>query len=114
MADHRYDPEVMVLPDLFERRASKQPEGRRPADGIVRTEAASELDLWHSIAAETARFTPEAKNNNLTYYESSQIREPERGVVLGDAQHQQRQLPVAFENAPNSLRDVEETTQFKE
>ncbi len=41
-------------------------------------------------------------------------KEPERAVVLGDAQHQLGQLPVAFENAPTSLRDVEVTTQFKE
>jgi len=40
--------------------------------------------------------------------------DPERGVVLDNAQHQQRGLPVAFEQAQNSLRTVEETTQFKD
>jgi hypothetical protein len=34
-------------------------------------------------------------------------------VVLGDAQHQHANLPVVYENAPQSLRDIEETTGFQ-
>lgn len=110
---HRYDAEVTSLPDLFERRAQKQPDGRRPPVRVVREEASSELDRWHNIAARVAR-AADRVNDRLVYAESAMTRTPERSVVLGDAQHQLRQLPVAFENAPNSLRDVEETTQFKE
>ena len=113
MDQHRYDAEVIALPDLFERRSQKQPEGRRPLTQVVRDEAASELDRWHDIASKVARIADRV-NDRLVYTEPSVIRTPERSVVLGDAQHQLRRLPVAFENAPNSLRDVEETTQFKE
>jgi hypothetical protein len=113
MDQHRYDPEVTCLPDLFERRAQNQPDGRRPPEHAVRDEAASELDRWHDIASRVAR-AADRVNDRLVYNEPAMTRTPERSVVLGDAQHQLRQLPVAFENAPNSLRDVEETTQFKE
>ena len=113
MADFRHSAEVVGLPPLFERRAGDQPEGRRPPEQLVEIEAASELDRWASIAYDILR-NAERVNDRLVYAESAMIRAPERGVVLGDAQHQLRQLPVAFENAPTSLRDVEETTQFKE
>jgi hypothetical protein len=34
-------------------------------------------------------------------------------VVLGDLAHEARGLPVAYENAPTSLREVESTTTFR-
>jgi hypothetical protein len=113
MAEFRHCAEVDALPPLFEQRAREQPPGRRPPEQIVEIEAASELDRWASIAHDVRRVGGWA-NNNLVYTESSMVREPQRSVILGDAQHQLRQLPVAFENAPNSLRDVEETIQFQE
>jgi hypothetical protein len=113
MADFRRSAEVVALPHLFEARAGEQPEGRRPLEQLVEIEAASELDRWATIAYEIQR-QGDRVNDRLVYVESAMIRTPERGVVLGDAQHQLRQLPVVFENAPTSLRDVEETTQFKE
>jgi hypothetical protein len=113
MDQHRHNDEVKALPDLFERRSQEQPVGRRPPAEVVRDEAASELDRWHAIASKVVR-AGDRVNDRLVYTESAMTRIPERSVVLGDAQHQLRRLPVAFENAPNSLRDVEETTQFKE
>jgi hypothetical protein len=41
------------------------------------------------------------------------VRAPQRHVVLGDSQHLGR-FDVVFENAPQSLRDVEETTTFED
>jgi hypothetical protein len=113
MAIRRHEPEVEALLTLFEQRAQQQPDGRRPPAETVKIEAASELDLWTSIAYSIVR-AADRVNDRLVYSESAMTRTPERGVVLGDAQHQLRQLPVAFDNAPTSLRDVEETTQFKE
>ncbi len=103
---------MQALPAVFERRAQSQPDGRRPVPGIVEDEVASELDRWESIAHDQAHLS--AATDQLVYNESTMIREPERGVILGDAQHQLHFFPVAFENAPTSLRDVEETTQFEE
>jgi len=81
--------------------------------GVVEEEVASELDRWESIAHDHVHLSA-AASDQLVYSEPTMVREPERGVILGDAQHQLRFFPVAFENAPTSLRDVEETTQFKE
>jgi hypothetical protein len=113
MAQHRRDPEVEALPGLFEQRAMLQPDGRRPAPGVVQTDADAELDRWASIANDLRRSGGNV-NDRLVYAESTMLKEPERAVVLGDPQHQLNQLPVSFENTPMSLRDVEVTTQFKE
>ena len=113
MAGQRQTPEVQALAAIFEQRAAQQPVGRRPAAGVVGIEMDSELDRWQSIASAQTR-AGGSLTDRLVYNESSMTKEPERAVVLGDAQHQLNQLPVAFENTPNSLRDVEVTTQFKE
>jgi len=107
MKDRRNAPEVQILPDLFEERAGRQPPGRRPPLRVVAQETASELDRWHNIAQKH----PDA--NELVYYEYAMLQQPKRHVILGDSQHRNR-LDEAFENAPNSLRDVEETTGFKD
>ena len=109
---HRRHPALEAIPGLFEQRAMQQPEGRRPYQGITAIEVESELDRWRSIANDCAQ-SGGTLTDQLVYSEPSMLRDPVRSVVLGDAQHQLRQLPVAFENAPTSLRDVEETTQFK-
>ncbi|HZU00586.1 MAG TPA: hypothetical protein VFA10_13045, partial [Ktedonobacteraceae bacterium] len=87
--------------------------GRRPPRGTVANEMDAELDRWEAIAYDQIR-QGGSQTDRIVYNESSMNREPERAVILGDAQHQLMQLPVAFENAPQSLRDVEATTQFKE
>lgn len=107
MATHRNDLEVDIIPDLMEQRASQQPAGRRPAPNAVSMEAASELDRWASLA----RQHPGA--DIFVYYESTLFRPPERHVVLGDAHHRFQGFDEAYENAPQSLREVEETTGFK-
>ncbi len=102
----RHQPEVEIIPDLFEGRAVSQPQGRVPSAGIVTQETASELDRWHNIA------TRHSDQNELVYSEPAMLREPQRHVILGDSQHHLR-FEEAFENAPQSLRDVEETTTFE-
>ena len=107
MKDRRHAPEVVAIPEIFEQRAQSQPEGRQPAPGLVRQETRSELDRWHNIAQK------HPDTNEFVYYEYAMLQSPTRHVVLGDAQHRNR-LDQAFENAPNSLRDVEETTGFQD
>lgn len=107
MGPHRHDPEVTVLPDLLESRAGQQPAGRRPPTGVTAQEAASELDRWAALA----HLNPDP--DRFVYSEPAVLRPPERHVVLGDAQHRTQGLSEAYENAPQSLREVEETTGFK-
>lgn len=107
MKDKRHSPEVKAIPPLFEQRAQRQPSGRQPLQGDVEREAASELDRWRMIAARHPH------PDQLVYSEPAVTRSPQRHVVLGDSQHLGR-FDVAFENAPQSLRDVEETTNFQD
>ena len=107
MSAHRHDPEVAAIPDLFGARAERQPEGRRPVPGVTVREAASELDRWKSLADRHPH------DDRFLYHESSVTRSPSCDVVLGDAHHRMQNLGEAYENAPHSLRDVEETTGFR-
>ena len=107
MKDRRHAPEVAAIPELFEQRAQAQPEGRQPEPGMVQRETESELDRWYNLAQK------HPDPDEFVYYEYAMLQPPTRHVVLGDAQHRNR-FEQAFENAPNSLRDVEETTGFKD
>jgi len=104
---HRHDVEVRIIPDLLESRAGQQPAGRRPPAGVTAQEAASELDRWAALA----HLHPNP--DRFVYSEPALLRPPERHVVLGDAQHRAQGLSEVYENAPQSLREVEETTGFK-
>lgn len=107
MKDKRYTPEVKAIPSLFEERAQNQPSGRQPLPDHTDREAKSELDRWRIIAEQ------HPDPDSFVYSEPAVIRAPQRHVVLGDSQHLGR-FEVAFENAPQSLRDVEETTMFQD
>ncbi|MFQ5576664.1 MAG: DISARM system helicase DrmA [Anaerolineae bacterium] len=107
MGANRNDREVEIIPELLERRASQQPSGRRPAANATTIEAESELDRWASLARQ------HAGSDIFVYYEPTLFKPPERHVVLGDAQHRFQGYDEAYENAPQSLREVEETTGFK-
>ena len=101
---HRTDPDVEALPAIFEARAAGQPNRRRPETGTTLKHMKSELDRWKQVAE---------LNNDILYSESSSARLPEHAVVLGDLAHAAQGLDVAFENAPNSLREVESTVTFR-
>jgi hypothetical protein len=105
MAGAQGSPEVSALPALFESRAAAQPIGRDPQPGVVAGEANSEIARWAQLAA--------LAGPGLLYHESSVVFPPSTMVVLGDLAHEARGLPVAYENAPNSLREVESTTTFR-
>lgn len=107
MGTSRYDSEVTALRDIFERRAQQQPNGRQPVVVTTQTEVDSEIDRWQHLASVYN------STDNFVYYESSLIKSPQRHVVLGDAHHRQAGLSEAYENSPQSLRDVEETTGFR-
>lgn len=107
MRDRRHNSEVEVLPNVFEERALHQPSGRRPDQGITSLEASSELDRWQSIAH--SHHDPD----EFVYNEPTLLRRPSRHVVLGDSGHHGN-FREAFESAPQSLREVEETTGFKD
>jgi hypothetical protein len=105
MATARHDAEVSVLPRIFEARAQQQPGLRRPALSDAEDHAASELDRWQQLALRV--------RDRLLYHESSLINPPSHPVVLGDLAHTIAGTGEAYEDAPNSLREVEATTTFR-
>jgi hypothetical protein len=97
--------EVQDVPDIFEVRGQSQPPLRRPHAGHVQHFTGSELDCWQRVAIRTGQ--------NLQYVEYAIASPPSSPVVLGDAVHQHAGLDVVYENAPQSLRDIEETAGFQ-
>ena len=107
MSANRTSPEVSSIPEIFEARGLRQPTGRRPVSNATAREVESELDRWAMLAR------MHVDTDEFVYNEPSLNRTPRRHVVLGDAQHRSQGLDEAFESAPQSLRDVEETTGFQ-
>ncbi len=105
MARTRRDADVEAVPLTMERRSQAQPSLRRPPADDVLTHTAAELDCWQQLAARTG--------GQLVYYESTMVNPPSRPVVLGDLAHEVARTGVAYEDAPNSLRDVEATVTIR-
>jgi hypothetical protein len=99
---------VSVLPSLFEIRAKSQPPMRRPDSNVTEQHVEGELDFWEA----TAR-AQRSSGQLLLYFESTLVNAPSHAVVLGDLRHLVDQLDVVYEDAPNSLREVESTTTFR-
>ena len=69
----------------------------------------SQYDKWENRSINIGTDTP------LVFYENVQYTSAEKNVVLGDPAHEKlpdKSKPV-FKNAPQSLRDIEETTAFE-
>ena len=63
------------------------------------------IESWHSVARISYK---------LEYVEYAMSSSASADVVLGDDQHQQDpNIKVAYKNAPQSLRDIEESTGFQ-
>jgi hypothetical protein len=105
MSRCRRDADVEAIAPMLERRAQAQPGLRRPPPRDTEIHCSSELDVWQQLAARTG--------GNLVYYESTLINPPSRPVVLGDLAHEVARTGVAYEDAPNSLRDVESTVTIR-
>jgi hypothetical protein len=101
MAANREAKEVSPLPALFENRSRKQPINRLPSADDVLEFANSRIDDWKLAAME---------HGDLKYVEYFNAKTP---VVLGDPEHDHKGIRVVYHNAPQSLRDVEETTGFQ-
>lgn len=101
MRDARNDPEVTRIPELLEERASAQPPSRRPNRTETADHVSSELSRWKQLA--------ERVEDRLLFYEATVTRSASRAVVLGDLAHLVAGTGQVYDNAPNSLREVEAT-----
>jgi len=92
---------VEKLTQIFINRRQRQPEIRTPEEKDLVEFIKSEIEKWYLSSI---------KNQDLKYVEYRTRTHP---VVLGDSVHSYRDLGIVYENAPQSLRDIEETTGFQ-
>jgi hypothetical protein len=97
-------PEVLNLSDCLEQRSQAQPELRQPPQNYARRMVDAGLDHWQQVAA---------RQPNMKYVEYTIARPATSPVVLGDPQHEHAGLDVIYDNAPQSLREIEETCGFQ-
>jgi hypothetical protein len=102
MRTEKNSKEAKSVIDLIETRAQSQPAQIRPPTNACSGETDSGLDRWRSFASD----------KELVFYEQTVTRTPKYPVVLGDPQHKARNKRVVFDNAPQSLREVEATATF--
>lgn len=95
--------EICLLPRILEARSRDQPQEIRPPANSISRLTEGKLDEWQQIAKQ---------NEELKYVEYVLQRPPRYPVVLGDPEHDKK-LAVVYHNAPQSLRDIEETTGFQ-
>jgi len=100
--------DIQRIVDLFENRFSKLPESvvkQGKTSQEIREDIKSQIEWWKTIA--------EQSGTSLMFNEYTPYRHPEKDVVLGDPVHKHAGKKFVYENAPQSLRDVEETTGFE-
>ena len=94
--------EIMTIKDMIRNRAKEQPRQKRLSPVDVDHTIESDIELWRGAAA--------SNHNDLWYLEYGEIKHP---VVLGDPKHSKDDMSPVYENVPNSLRSVEEETEFE-
>jgi hypothetical protein len=95
--------ELDLVAEVFRQRAMRQPDSKRPDAEEVSRDVRAALDRWQQLAARWP---------DLQFVEYAIDRPPEKHVVLGDREHTVRGMCV-FENAPQSLREVEDTMRLE-
>ena len=101
------EPDIQQIGDLFENRFSKLPESVKQGKIAqeIQNYIKSQIERWKTIA--------EQSGTSLVFNEYAMYRDPKNDVVLGDPVHKHARKQIVYENAPQSLRDVEETTGFE-
>lgn len=105
MASERNTPIMTAIGQVLETRAATQP--GNPIAGTVANEAGHALDQWRSVAQRAGT------SDDVVYVEPGTFRAVSRHVILGDPSHDRAVssgILQAFRNAPQSLREVEEST----
>jgi len=67
----------------------------------------SQKESWSNIARDLLH------DGKMLIYVEYPHRKPQSNVVLGDPLHEYYNLKIVYKNAPQSLREVEETTGFE-
>ncbi|MDA8055060.1 MAG: DISARM system helicase DrmA [Thermoplasmatales archaeon] len=95
--------DIKVLKRFMSERLAKIVEDKEEI-GLKTSYFDSQMDLWKTTARKLL-------NSRLTYFEYAYY-EAKKNVVLGDPYHKRTGITLVYDNAPQSLREVEETTGF--
>ena len=97
---------VAHLKDIFESRAQEQPDMKKPPLGLTGNKAMEKIDTWEQENRRSA-----GNSRKVRYVEYFKA---ESDVILGDAIHRRsNEVTTVYDDAPQSLRDIEETTSFE-
>ena len=102
MATSSNSDEIMAVKEMMRDRAAAQPEPKRPHEADVSQTIGMDIELWREAAA--------GNRDDLLYNEYGGTEHP---VVLGDPEHLRDGKSLVYGNVPNSLRNVEEETEFE-
>ena len=107
MSQYRYSSQIVgKLSDIFAERSQNQPEKKRPMSATVASKVKEKIDAW-----EQGNKRSSGENRRVRYVEYFKA---ECDVVLGDAMHKRsKNVQTIYDDAPQSLRDIEETTSFE-
>ncbi len=94
--------EIRNIRSMIRDRAAEQPEQKRPGEIDVDRTVESGIEMWREAAA--------SNHNDLWYREYGRTEHP---IVLGDPEHLRDDRSPVYEKVPNSLRSVEEETEFE-
>ena len=100
MSEHFGEPEVAEAPKILEARSQVQPGARKPPKGETENGAQKAIEEWKRHAEQ---------DPGLEYSKY----DPEAAVVLGDPKHEHSGARVVYSNAPQSMRSIEEETEFQ-
>ena len=99
-------PVVENLKNVFESRAQKQPVMKTPPPEVTGNKVMEKIDTWEQ---ENRRSEGSARRVKYVEYFKA-----ENDVVLGDSMHRRsKEVTTVYDDAPQSLRDIEETTSFE-
>ncbi|AKB37289.1 Superfamily II DNA and RNA helicase [Methanosarcina siciliae C2J] len=95
-----------LIARFFEERIVELPDNIKQGKEVeyVRRYIEGEFDKWINLAYSSKSFV---------FNEYNPYGSPEKDVILGDPAHRHAKKNIVFENAPQSLREVEETTGFE-
>ena len=97
---------VRLLGDIFESRAQKQPVMKKPSIGETKNKVNEKIDIWEQGNARS-----KGNGRSVKYVEYFKTN---NDVVLGDSIHRRsNHVTTIYDDAPQSLRDIEETTSFE-
>ncbi|EQB68506.1 MAG: hypothetical protein AMDU5_GPLC00010G0046 [Thermoplasmatales archaeon Gpl] len=107
MPQYRHSSSMVAhLKDIFELRSQNQPDIKKPSPNVTGRNVMEKIDTWEQENRISKKNSREVKY--VEYFKAK------NDVVLGDSIHRRsREVTTVYDDAPQSLRDIEETTSFE-